>query len=38
MVVDFAFFRVGEDFVGLRYLFEFLGRVGVIGIFVGVRF
>lgn len=38
LIVDFAFLRVGEDFVGLRYLFEFLGRVGVVGILIGVVF
>lgn len=38
LVVDFALFGVGEEFVGLGDFFEFLGGFGVVGVFVGVGF
>jgi hypothetical protein len=36
LIVDLALLGIGEDFVGLRTFFEFLGSLIVIGVLVGV--
>ena len=38
MIVDFAFLRVREDFVGLGDFFELLGGVGIVWVLVGMEF
>ena len=38
LVVDFALFRVGKEFVGLGAFFEFLARGGVVFVLVWVVF